>query len=160
MSARANSQLAGSATIETVGKLVIAGRDRGRPIDAAEARRAQIAAEGPTHLGAFRDLLLRITVGESVDAAVSKLLDLGEEWGQGPDRRRRTRGRPSWACSTDHFAPPPASSSAGRRCHGQLGHPGASYDDDQPELLGEKKLFQHCPRGIEFGELRCFGALA
>jgi hypothetical protein len=73
---------AGSLTIETVGELVIAGRDRGRPVEAAEARWAQIVDECPTHLAAFRDLLLRITVRDSVDAAVSKLVDLGEEWGR------------------------------------------------------------------------------
>lgn len=73
---------AGSATIETVGELVIAGRDRGHPVEAAEARWTEVAAEHPTYLSAYRDLLLRITARESLDAAVALLVELGEEWGR------------------------------------------------------------------------------
>lgn len=72
----------GPAAIETIGELVLLGRDRDQPVPAAEARWAELAQEAPTHLSSYREVLLRITARESLETAISLLVAFGEEWGR------------------------------------------------------------------------------
>lgn len=73
---------AGPAAIETIGELVLLGRDRAQPVPEAEARWTELAEESPSHLSGYREVLLRITARESLESALSLLVALGEEWGR------------------------------------------------------------------------------
>jgi hypothetical protein len=68
--------------VRTIAEIVIAGRDRNAPVDAAETRWAAIVAKAPDALNAYRDGLLRIVARESLDRAATMLCDLGEWWGR------------------------------------------------------------------------------
>ncbi len=73
---------ASHTVVTTIGELVIAGRDRAAPLEAAELRWAEIVAQSPNYLDAYRDTLLRITVRASLEEAVTILGQFGAEWGR------------------------------------------------------------------------------